>query len=162
MRSIGFQNFQQCCFRLPDWWSNSMHWMGQLFLAIYFNYKDVIMSPMAPQITSLTFVYSTVYSGADQRKHQSSASLAFVGEFPDDRWIPPQRASNAWKRSIVVQHNYCRVHLHVFNSGSHCILCLSLIGFTIMYVGQSYFNKGNLPIRKQDPNHSLDVYIVRV
>ena len=33
---------------------------------------------MAPQITSLTIVYSTVYSGADQRKHQSSSSLAFV------------------------------------------------------------------------------------
>ena len=29
-------------------------------------------------ITSLTIVYSTVNSGADQRKHQSSASLAFV------------------------------------------------------------------------------------
>ena len=37
-----------------------------------------IMSAMASQITSLTIVYSTVYSGADQRKHQSSASLAFV------------------------------------------------------------------------------------
>ena len=36
------------------------------------------MSAMASQITSLTIVYSTVYSGADQRKHQSSASLAFV------------------------------------------------------------------------------------
>ena len=36
------------------------------------------MSPMASQITSLTIVYSTVYSGADQRKHQSSASLVFV------------------------------------------------------------------------------------
>ena len=33
---------------------------------------------MASQITSLAIVYSTVYSGADQRKHQSSASLAFV------------------------------------------------------------------------------------
>ena len=33
---------------------------------------------MASQITSLTIVYSTVYSGADERKHQSSASLAFV------------------------------------------------------------------------------------
>ena len=33
---------------------------------------------MASQITSLTIVYSTVYSGADQRKHQSSASLSFV------------------------------------------------------------------------------------
>ena len=41
-------------------------------------YICVIMSAMASQITSLTIVYSTVYSGADQRKHQSSASLAFV------------------------------------------------------------------------------------
>ena len=36
------------------------------------------MGAMASQITSLTIVYSTIYSGADQRKHQSSASLAFV------------------------------------------------------------------------------------
>ena len=36
------------------------------------------MSAMASQITSLTIVYSTVYSDPDQRKHQSSASLAFV------------------------------------------------------------------------------------
>ena len=42
------------------------------------HHSDVIMSSMASQITSLTIVYSTVYSGADQRKHQSSASLAFV------------------------------------------------------------------------------------
>ena len=36
------------------------------------------MTTMASQITSLTVVYSAVYSDADQRKHQSSASLAFV------------------------------------------------------------------------------------
>ena len=36
------------------------------------------MNAMASQITSLTIVYSIVYSGVDQRKHQSSASLAFV------------------------------------------------------------------------------------
>ena len=40
--------------------------------------NDVIMSMMASQITSLKIVYSTVCSGADQRKHQSSASLASV------------------------------------------------------------------------------------
>ena len=39
------------------------------------------MTAMTSQITSLTIVYSIVYSGIDQRKHQSSASLAFV------RWI---------------------------------------------------------------------------
>ena len=36
------------------------------------------MGTIVSQITSLTIVYPTVYSGADQRKHQSSASLAFV------------------------------------------------------------------------------------
>ena len=42
------------------------------------HYCDIIIGAMAAQITSPTIVYSTVYSGADQRKHQSSASLAFV------------------------------------------------------------------------------------
>ena len=36
------------------------------------------MTTMASQITSLTIVYSTVYSDADHWKHQSFASLAFV------------------------------------------------------------------------------------
>ena len=45
----------------------------------YWNhYDDVIIIAMGSQITSLAFVYSTVYSGANERKHQSSASLAFV------------------------------------------------------------------------------------
>ena len=42
------------------------------------HYGDVIMGAIASQITSLTIVYSTVYSDADERKHHSSASLAFV------------------------------------------------------------------------------------
>ena len=41
-------------------------------------YCDVKMGAIPSQITSLTIVYSTVYSDADQRKHQSSAALAFV------------------------------------------------------------------------------------
>ena len=43
-----------------------------------YHYTDAIMGAMMSQITNLTIVYSTVYSGADQGKHQSSASLAFV------------------------------------------------------------------------------------
>ena len=42
------------------------------------HYNDIIMGAIASQITSLMIVYSIVYSGADQRKHQSSTSLAFV------------------------------------------------------------------------------------
>ena len=48
------------------------------------HYDDVTMDSIASQITSLTIVYSTVHSGTDQRKHQSSASLAFVWEI--HRW----------------------------------------------------------------------------
>ena len=44
------------------------------------HYDDVIMTMLASQITSLTVVYSIVYSGVNQRKHQSSASLAIVRE----------------------------------------------------------------------------------
>ena len=40
--------------------------------------SDVILSAMASQITNLAIVYSISYSGTNQRKHQSSASLAFV------------------------------------------------------------------------------------
>ena len=36
------------------------------------------MGSMASQITSLTIIYSSVYSGADQRKHQRFSSLAFM------------------------------------------------------------------------------------
>ena len=54
------------------------------------------MSTMASQITSLTIVYSTVYSGPNQRKHQSSVSLAFcAGNSPVTVEFPTQKASNA-------------------------------------------------------------------
>ena len=65
--------------RLPDLWHAKSY---------YFQYHDVKMSATASQITSPTIVYSTLYSGADQRKHQISTSLASVGEFTGDRWIP--------------------------------------------------------------------------
>ena len=52
----------------------------------------VIMGAIASQITSLTIVYSTVYSGPDQRNHQSSASLALVrGIYRSPRKWPVMR-----------------------------------------------------------------------
>ena len=59
-----------------DWYHN--HNADAYFTRRSCHYDDVIMSAIASQITSLTIVYSIVYSDADQRKHQSSASLAFV------------------------------------------------------------------------------------
>ena len=56
------------------------------------HYSNVMMDAIASQITSLTIVYSTVYSSVDQRKHQSSASLAFVWGI--HRW--PVNSPHKW------------------------------------------------------------------
>ena len=56
------------------------------------SWQHVIMGAIVSQITSLTIVYSTVYSESDQRKHQSSASLAFVWGI--HRW--PVNSPHKW------------------------------------------------------------------
>ena len=68
-------------------------WCPPLQVINITHYDDVIMGAMASQITSLTIIYSIVYSDADQRKHQSSASLAFVWGI--HRWIP--RTNGQWR-----------------------------------------------------------------
>ena len=50
------------------------------FILNRYHYDDVIMTTTVSLITSLTFVYWAINSDTDQRKHQSSASLAFVRE----------------------------------------------------------------------------------
>ena len=45
---------------------------------MFLHYDDVIMRATASQVTSLTIVCSTVYLDTNHKKHQSSASLAFV------------------------------------------------------------------------------------
>ena len=62
------------------------------------HYNDVIMGAIASQITSLTIVYSIVYSDADQRKHQSSASLAFVRGIVIRQWFAP--VTQSWGKPI--------------------------------------------------------------
>ena len=69
------------------------------------HYDDVIMTTMASQITSLTVVYSTVYSDADRRKHQSFASLTFVWGIHRDRRITRTKASYAENVSIWWRHH---------------------------------------------------------
>ena len=61
-----------------------------------YHHDDVIMSPMASQITSLMIVYSNVYSGTYKRKYQSSA---VTGE------IPAQKASKAEIVTIWWRHH---------------------------------------------------------
>ena len=64
-------------------------WHGNVFCI---HYCDVTMGAMASQITSLTIVYPTVHLGANQRKHQRSASLAFVWGI--HRW--PANSPHKW------------------------------------------------------------------
>ena len=53
-------------------------WIKYWWAIFLIHYSDVIMGAMASQITSVSVVCSTVGSGTDQRKNQSSASLALV------------------------------------------------------------------------------------
>ena len=58
-----------------------VHRRGHIHISIQkpsIHYSDVIMGAMKSQNTSLAVVYLIVYTGADQRKHQSSASLTLV------------------------------------------------------------------------------------
>ena len=65
------------------------------YLVISLHCIGVIISVMVSQITSVSIVYSTVCSGANQRKHQSSASLALVREI---HWWP---ANSPHKRPVT-------------------------------------------------------------
>ena len=70
------------------------------------HYSDIIMGTMVSQITSLTSVYSTVYSGTDQRKYQSIASLVFcAGDSPGTGEFPAQKDSNAETVSNLWRHH---------------------------------------------------------
>ena len=102
------------------------------------------MGAIASQITNLMVVYSTVYSNADQRKHQSSASLAFVRGihrgpvnstrkwpvtrkmFPFDDVIMRNRVSIIhWVFSGVVIGCHCGVWCHKVTAWSIFVMTLS-------------------------------------
>ena len=63
------------------------------------------MGAIASQITSLTIVYSTIYSGADQSKHQKLRITGLcVGNSPGTGEFPVQMASYAENVSIWWRH----------------------------------------------------------
>ena len=103
-------NKYKCIFiYLSNWYdrgsSNLLPWIARTRLIYVINImsaddlaalynNDVIMKAMASQITGVS-VYSTVVSDADQRKHQSSASLAFV------RWIHRWPVNSPHRRPVT-------------------------------------------------------------
>ena len=114
------------------------------------HYSDVTIGAMASQITSLTIVYSGVYSGADQRKHQSSASLPFVRGIPQwtvnsphkwpvtrkmlpfndlMMWRSYQRISptrQQWNRKHLISWRPDAMHHRVTAKTHHCAVYINL------------------------------------
>ena len=85
------------------------------FCATHNHYSGIIMNAMLSQITSVWIIYWTICSGADRRKPQSSASLAFVkgihqwlvnspvtGESPTQRASNMKNASIWWRYHVVI------------------------------------------------------------
>ena len=89
----------------PQYWASKWYFHNQInkirlaSMTQSLHYNNVIMSAMASQITSLTIVYSSVYSGEDQRKHQSSASLAFVRGI--HRWPANSPHKGQWRGDFM-------------------------------------------------------------
>ena len=104
------------------------------------HYSDVIMGGMASQITSLAIVYSTVCSGADQRKHQSSASLAFVRRI--HRWLVNSPHNGPVTRKMFSFDDVI-IFLHICVCMFHCksptivtmnaIQCHPVITWSVLY-----------------------------
>ena len=103
------------------------------------------MTTMASQITSLTVVYLTVYSDADQRKHQSSASLAFVQGIHRDRWIPRTKGQLRGKCFHLMTSSWSCLKtwtvLCGFNSSTYG-LCVKR-GFTYLLMEEMYLKTGS-------------------
>ena len=93
------------------------------------------MGAMASQFTSITIVYSTVYSGADQRKHQSSESLAFVRGI--HRW--PVNSPHKWPVArkmlpfddVIMKLRICKIITNVNNDTDTMV---SLSCYQLTYV----------------------------
>ena len=97
-------------------------------------YDNVIIGAMASQITSITIAYSTVYSGADQRKHQSSASLAFVRGINRG----PVNAPHKWPVTRKNDSTWWRHHEFIT-----CYACISSI---CQQVWDLYELLGDVPV----------------
>ena len=99
------------------------------------------MTTIASQIFSLTVVYSTVYSDADQRKHQSSAPLAFVWGIHRDRWIPRTKGQLRGKCFHLMTSSWADIEQKHMQKGW-------LNGW---YVGQQFLFCGTLSIYRKQP-----------
>ena len=129
------------------------HWCFIIFI----HYNDVIMSAMTSQITGVSIVCSTLGSNTDQRKHLSSASLAFVRGI--HRW--PVNSLHKWpvtrrrfplddvimvnSRQAVISTNADPIHWHKCTAlgGDKFIVCDSPPISTVLAQMLHACNPGN-------------------
>ena len=96
------------------------------------HYDDIIMSTMTLQITSLPIVYSTVYSGADQRKHQSSASLAFVRGIHRSPVNSPHKVKGPVAENVSIWWRHRVLLMSRSKDSRHCIILnVNITNYTI-------------------------------
>ena len=91
-------------------WNNASGWHN----------CDIIMSVMASNITGISIVYSAVCSGADQRKHQTSTSLAFVWGIHQWQVNSPHKGTVTWK---VFPFDDIIMRCFILYNGWPCICC---------------------------------------
>ena len=110
-----YRTFTGYCSLVDSFKAPRDRWAGWKLLVEFFQqaikrqnaYNDVIMGAIASQITSLTIIYSTVYSDADHRKQNIKAPRhrPLAGNSPRTGGFPAQRASNAENVSIWWRHH---------------------------------------------------------
>ena len=111
-----------------------------------FLYNDVIMTMMASKYNSLTVVYLIVHLGADQRKHQSSASLASVRGIHQDRWIPTQNVSIWWRHHVLcLSYQFIEGFMVLFISMATAVIAKS-IGLVNQYQITMTHNKARCTV----------------
>ena len=106
------------------------------------------MGTVASQITSLTIVYSTVYSGADQRKHQRlklRVTRLCAGNSPGTGEFPAQMASNAENVSIWWRHHE---YVNLFSIPTH---------FAASFSGR-HFRDSMMRFRQWWPHYLSDTF----
>ena len=119
----GLNDMFICDLILSDWHTRriitSCNWTFVIQALLYTtqnHYSDVIMGAMASEITSVSIVYSNICWGTDQRKHQSTASLAFVRRI--HRWPVNSPHNRPVTRKMAPFDDV--IMTHVWNRHSVC------------------------------------------
>ena len=97
-------------------------------------YNNVIMGEIASQITGLPIVYLTFYSGANQRKHQGSASLTFVRGIHRKRHRAGRHQTIPWTNVHLPSKVFRGIHLTAISFEMLCGIHLGVISHGMNFI----------------------------